>query len=295
VPPEEMTVAASNQEYSTTQKSFIDVVFSDLDGTLIHYPENIDELERNEEKRHFIKLPPSSTGLKGSLQASNIEYVPSFWRMLFIQLYLWGYVGIISMETMKLCQRIRHSGCKFVLVSGMRTSTLLKRIHYLPKADAYCCEAGGRIFYAVPEPSANCYNVIPKPYPGATKTDLEPFYIVEDLQWRNIMEQTVGKNSFIGNELDADGTYNAVPVKDRDGMLWQHARMLMEMGYILDINGYATCFRVNEKQQKAGVNFNALARGKINYPEVLSTSSNLGCLDFYPANSGKKNWYVVAF
>jgi hypothetical protein len=72
VPSEEMTVAVSNHEYSSTQQqSFIDVVFSDLDGTLIHYPENIDELERNEEKRHFIKLPPSSTGLKGSLQASN--------------------------------------------------------------------------------------------------------------------------------------------------------------------------------------------------------------------------------
>jgi hypothetical protein len=168
------------------------------------------------------------------------------------------------------------------------------RIHYLPKADAYCCEAGGRIFYAVPEPSANCYKVVPQPYPGATKTDLEPFYIVEDLQWRNIMEQTVGKNSFIGNELDAGGTCHAVPVKDRDGMLWKHARMLMEMGYILDINGYATCFRVNDKQQSAGINFNALAMGMVDCPDVLSTSTNLGCLDFYPANSGKKNWYVVA-
>lgn len=196
---------------------------------------------------------------------------------------------------MELCRKIRQSGSKFIFVSGMRTSTLLKRIHYLPKADAYCCEAGGRIFYAVPESTANCFKVMPQPYPGSTKEDLEPFFIVEDVPWRTIMEQTAGKLGFIGNELDSDGTQQAVPVKDREGKLWKHAQTLIEMGYTLDIDGYATCFRVNGKQQIAGVNFNALAMGMIDCPGVLSTSSNLGCLDFYPKNSGKKNWYVDTF
>lgn len=69
LPSEEMTIA-SNIEHSKTQKSTsIDVVFSDLDGTLIHYPKNIDELEQNKKGRYFVRLPPSSTGLKGSLQA----------------------------------------------------------------------------------------------------------------------------------------------------------------------------------------------------------------------------------
>ena len=32
----------------------------------------------------------------------------------------------------------------------MRTSTLNKRIPYLPHADADCCETGGRFFYPIP-------------------------------------------------------------------------------------------------------------------------------------------------
>lgn len=40
------------------------IVFSDLDGTLIHYPDNIDELISNdEENRRLVKLPASSTGM----------------------------------------------------------------------------------------------------------------------------------------------------------------------------------------------------------------------------------------
>ncbi len=34
-----------------------------------------------------------------------------------------------------------------VLVTGARTATLLQRLPFLPAADAYVCENGGRIFY----------------------------------------------------------------------------------------------------------------------------------------------------
>ena len=36
---------------------------------------------------------------------------------------------------------------KLVLVSGARAQTLLQRLPFLPAADAYVCENGGRIFY----------------------------------------------------------------------------------------------------------------------------------------------------
>ena len=34
-----------------------------------------------------------------------------------------------------------------VLLTGARTATLLQRLPFLPSADAYCAENGGRIFY----------------------------------------------------------------------------------------------------------------------------------------------------
>ena len=46
---------------------------------------------------------------------------------------------------------MRKGGVKLVLITGARLSTLLMRMAFLPAADAYVCENGGRIFY--PDPS----------------------------------------------------------------------------------------------------------------------------------------------
>ena len=78
------------------------IVFSDLDGTLIHYPDDTSELFSDDEIERLVQLPESSTGM----------------------------AGIISAETLRLCQEVRRNDVKLVLVSGMRTSTLLKRLPY---------------------------------------------------------------------------------------------------------------------------------------------------------------------
>jgi len=61
---------------------------------------------------------------------------------------------------------------------------------------------------------------------------------------------------------------------------------------VLDMESYSTCFRVNRKHQmESGMDkFDALLRGEIERPLGLATSINLGCIDFYPVDSGKKNW-----
>ena len=51
------------------------------------------------------------------------------------------------------------------VVAGARLATLLTRMAYLPAADAYVCENGGRIFY----PSASLPVALP---------------IAEDMEWR---------------------------------------------------------------------------------------------------------------
>jgi len=92
-------------------------VFSDIDGTLVHYPVDLSK----EDNSLLIHLPPSKTGTR----------------------------GVISRKTLYLCQKLRsvNNGTPLILVSGMRTTTLFQRMPYLPTADAYVCESGGRIFY----------------------------------------------------------------------------------------------------------------------------------------------------
>jgi hypothetical protein len=209
-------------------------------------------------------------------------------------------MGVISSKTLRQCQEIRLQGVKLVLISGMRTSTLLKRLPCLPKADAYCCEAGGRIFYPITSNDNNSDPLVtPEPFDDALSTALEGFGLVEDLDWRREMSRidTAGKDGFASNELVVDSQTNPIPIADREGSLWAFARQLLADGYALDTKGYATCFRVNRKQQAAGSEqrFDQLVDGIIPCPPTLSTSTNLGCVDFYPNVSGKRHWYVCVF
>jgi hypothetical protein len=242
------------------------IVYSDIDGTLVHYP--LDEMVKEETTNgnRILELPPSSTGMK----------------------------GVISSKTLGQCQDFRRQGVKLVLISGMRSSTLLKRLPYLPRADAYCCEAGGRIFYPQNNNGVGL-TVTPVPFDGARPEDLEAFGLVEDMVWRREMERidAAGKYGFVSNELVGNSQI-PISIADREGSLWAFARRLLADGYVLDTKGYATCFRVNRKQQTdiSKEAFDALADAKIAYPSELSTSTNLGCVDFYPVASGKKNWYV---
>lgn len=248
---------------STKISAKLDIVFSDLDGTLIHYPKILDDfLERNM-TGDIVLLPSSSTGM----------------------------VGVISAKSLQLIREIRRSGAIFVLVSGMRSSTLLKRLPYLPKADVYCCEAGGRIFYPAQLQSIDTYRVFPKAFNGAVSDDMEPFSLIEDMEWRKRIEQTsaAGMDGFIGSELNGNSD-KEILFNDRKGCLWDFARSLVGRGFTIDAVGYCTCFRVNKSHQKHSSLFDTLLTSSIKVPSELAFSSNLGCVDFYPTISGKKKW-----
>ncbi len=248
----------------------LNLLFSDVDGTLVHYPKEIIQI------KGIIHLPPSSTGMQ----------------------------GIISSKTLKLCRNLRkNQNTKLILVSGMRTSTLLKRIPFLPKADAYASEAGGRIFYPLYELKEYQGTIIePVPYDDATEEDLSPFGLVEDLHWREEMskESAAGSDGYQGDAFDI--FVNLVnredcqvkDVVDRDSSLWEFAKALQEEGFTLDTKGYSCCFRVNIKQQTSEISeeqFSSLSKRDVS-EFGLATSVNLGCIDFYPKMSGKKNWCV---
>ena len=222
------------------------IIFSDLDGTLIHYPSS----DNNFLNRDVLDLPKSSSGLS----------------------------GIISAQTLCSIRTIRNGNCggiggsnkvKFVLISGMRTSTFLQRLPFLPKADAYATENGGRIFYPLDDNTNNnnkkdTFWVKPKRFKGSTKDDLLPFGIYEDMDWKKKMINTKalggsGNGDGGHDNVDDDYTLNQIlndpsgsqkQLKECDGLLWDFARDLIHnKHFILDTKGYSTCFRVNRKHQ----------------------------------------------
>jgi hypothetical protein len=287
------TVGVMGQDVRETAR--IRVVFSDVDGTLVHYPPSRQPKQwttqdasavrdDDDDGQGMLQLPPSATGTQ----------------------------GIISCRTLRLCREIRRQqqqqqqegSVRLVLVSGMRTSTLLQRLPYLPRADAYCSEGGSRIFYPVTSPASEGgtrrkHRVEPVPFEGATAEDLQPFYVEEDRTWRQRIITAVGDDGFQGNDIgtgvgDDDGG-DSIPVRDRKGPLWDFANDLASLGYVVDTTGYAACFRINRKHQPATIDFDSLLRtdgpGAFAVPPELGTSTNLGCVDVYSAMSGKKNWY----
>ena len=254
---------------SGTDDESIRLCFSDVDGTLVHYPADAPHRDSDDDENSsgssnsnsLIFLPPSSTGMR----------------------------GIISSRTLRLAQHLRSEGCvRLILVSGMRGTTLLKRLPFLPRADAYACDAGGRIFYSVDCSDSDWGDydgpiIQPVEYEGASSKDLEPFGIVEDEEWRGRMQNI--------DAAGEDGYDDEISPEKRRGSLWDFARTLQSQGFVLDFKGYSTCFRVNRKQQMENVVDDAKFASLMELipPDGLASSVNLGCVDFYPSISGKRN------
>jgi hypothetical protein len=130
----------------------IRIVFSDLDGTLIHYPNNTTAADS--------KTTSTTTTTTNTTHNDNDDddAAPEKTPMIItLPASSTGLTGTLTRETMALCRVIRRGrssrgggggSCKLAFISGMRFNTLLSRIPYLPRADAYACDSGGRIFIA---------------------------------------------------------------------------------------------------------------------------------------------------
>jgi len=238
------------------RRPIIRAVLSDIDGTLVHYSDEVQE-------EGLIRLPPSSTGMK----------------------------GVISQNTINLCQRIRnakvelednHGGDRrhviLVLVSGMRTNTLLQRLSSLPFADAYCSENGGRIFYPEPLQTLDDENSLRE---GGY--DQHGCYIFRPAQ-TTLIEEEDKSAATNNNPIGAIGHQRSPQTTP---LLQEFASRLKSLGWVLDENGYTTCFRIHQKHQTSPI-FNVSNLPSL-LPDGLMISTNLGCVDVYPRTSGKKN------
>mmetsp|Transcript_7478 Transcript_7478/g.14673 ORF Transcript_7478/g.14673 Transcript_7478/m.14673 type:complete len:373 (+) Transcript_7478:519-1637(+) len=318
----------NDNDNDAATKNKIKIVFSDLDGTLIHYPNPSKTTKKKTQKgsqQHLLEFPPSSTGLTGVISTKTMALVHE----------------IRKTTTTKTTTRINSNDneddndddeqqqrTKFVYISGMRTPTLLQRIPFLPRADAYCSENGGRIFYPVDDDDNNNNNdnddifwVRPQRYKvdddKTTDKDVlfKPFGLREDPVWRQTMAKALAgipanDNDHLHHDSSScsfgsatllecleDPEGSTVPLHKRDGILWDFARDLVHThGLVLDLKGYATCFRVNQKQQQqtdASIDRVSMLLEqplwKASSNDNIASSVNLKCVDFYPSCSGKKN------
>lgn len=252
-------------------------------GTLVHYYENETEAPGPPE---VIPLPASSTG-----------------RMAHI-----------SVETLKLAARIRSTGARLVLVSGTRYSTFVNRLPYLPRADAYVIENGGRIFYPREKPPESTG---PREIEAGERLPAEFSFLTgdpeltahpasalsEDLKWREGLEGVTGPT-----------TEDAKSPEERQGLLWDLSRRAVADGFEVDTKAYCTMFRIKirdgcQKGQSGGGSEGeedaektagegrdgvrggegAMKRLLESLPPGLRVVTNLGLVDICPERSGKHN------
>jgi len=108
------------------------IVFSDVDGTLVHYEKDFSKFARIEasDDPKYVTLHYIHTN-----EFFNCAVLPS----------LTGGNAYLSLKTIDLVQKIREYGVKFVIITGARSTTFFQRRPILPRADYEFMENGGRM------------------------------------------------------------------------------------------------------------------------------------------------------
>lgn len=150
------------------------ILFSDIDGTCVHYPDTLDG----------CATVADACGADGLWAATSADGAAA--ELLLLPPSSTGTRGAISARSLRLYAAVRALGVPLVIISGCRAATLLQRLPCLPAADAYVCESGGRIFY----PSAALPTAAP---------------LEEDLEWRRSLEAVAGSAAEAGPPAERPG------------------------------------------------------------------------------------------
>lgn len=232
----------------------VKAIFSDLDGTLCHF-------DRDTSKHGVVTTEEEGGGYAKVFNAEGDER-----RCRLLPTSTMGN-GVVSRETADLVSKLRAAGVKFVVVSGARNTTILKRIPLLPHVDAAVSETGSRIMYAPVGGSA----FVPE-------KDADPSLMSLDVDWAARFEHITGPLS------------SALPAEEREGTLWDLFRELKAMGLKVDANGYTGCFRVDCKTPQHVEMITRVAGDAEGLAKrELGHAMNLGKYDFFPAMAGKGN------
>lgn len=112
---------------------FISLVFSDVDGALVHYHDHLEEFaEVVRDNGEIASIVYHESGEK-----CECKVLPS----------LTGSNGYISHKTLELVDKIQQQGVTFVIITSQNSAYYLTRRHLLPIADSEIWESGGRILH----------------------------------------------------------------------------------------------------------------------------------------------------
>ncbi|KAF6000388.1 hypothetical protein F1559_000470 [Cyanidiococcus yangmingshanensis] len=268
-------------------------LFSDIDGTLVHYRDQLDA---------SVKVEPDLED-RGRV---NLIYdtVPRIVVPCRVLPTLTSGCGYLSERTVALIDALRAHSVFVALLTGARSSTLYRRLSLLPQVDAIAWENGGRLVWRA-----------------------ESAY-VEDRGWAHLLEQWTGPHPFYPSDeslVSSNATTKkaaGVPSSDTepadasaiDAPLWRAATQLSTSGWVLDTRAYYTAFRVdvaaslqrggmewcrNAGESSDGARHDPLSEQTIHCaakeiraqvtPLGLQMALNLGKADVFPLCSGKRN------
>ena len=257
--------ATGGRRAPTLPKNGVKIVFSDLDGTLVHYEKHFSPHGRivttdATTAAGGAAAPATATALYRNEQAGSPRRGET--RACALLPTLTMGPGLFSRRSAELVARLRAEGVIFVYVSGARKSTMLKRLPLLAPADYAVAETGGRMYRLVDDEGG-----------GGGGGGQAP---VLDEEWTRDMEALCGSLR--------DG---GPPPEERAGALWDWYRELRARGVPCDARDYTCCFRVDCTKTPGSDALVAEALGAL--PPGVSCAQNLGKYDFFPATSGKWN------
>lgn len=225
------------------------VVFSDLDGTLVHYPKSIS---------HYADVVDDNVRDKGRALIRYRESGEE--RECYPLSSTTGGVSYISLRTHKLISKLRELGVTFVIITGARASTYAARRANLPAADFEFFENGGRkiINGSLDHSWSDSFLPVVGPIPHVT-------HLAPPL-------------SMIPKPIDRTGTlWDVYRTLHNDG--WK----LDARDYTTNMR-----VDVDKSEGKSAEDYQRVIDTLI-VPNQLATSFNLGKADIYPKASGKAN------
>eukprot|EP00124_Ichthyophonus_hoferi_P000703 Ihof_evm2s28 gene=Ihof_evmTU2s28 len=131
-----MLAMSAQQTTPLPAKQRPQVIFSDVDGTLVHYPKDFKE---------FCVVQPQVPGAKTVTLKHTTGDNAGITSECIELSSLTGGPSYMSIRTVELISEIRKKGCAFVIITGARSSTFRDRLPSLPPSDFFVWENGGRI------------------------------------------------------------------------------------------------------------------------------------------------------
>ncbi|KAI0562760.1 haloacid dehalogenase-like hydrolase [Gracilaria domingensis] len=227
----------------------VSVLFSDLDGTLVHYPK---------EFLHYAQIIEQVAATEHSPEFATIRYNDTNeTRKCVVLPSMTGGKAYLSLRTKELVARLREMGVIFVIITGARSSTYVSRRASLPAADYEFYENGGRKI--VNGQLDASWSEQFKPQVGEIGDRVS---LVPDMPPPNERDGTLWK---LYDELVAQG--------------WSTDSRQYSTNFRVD---------VAKSDGKTAADFAAIVADKC-AALGLASSYNLGKADLYPAASGKAN------